>query len=969
MTRKTLPIFIIITLLMVFSSCTCIYFNTFHNVRKNFNTAEKSRSKAGRDEAKGAETKQYSDAINKASGVLERHPNSSWVDDALYIIGTSYYYLGDYGKGARKFKELLANYPESEFVARSRLLLAKSRLKMREETEAIVIFEEIFDTAEKREMKAEAARSLGEYFFELGDYETANKYFLSLIDSLGESFDKLRAYMYVADGYFEKFNFKEAQGNYENAMGENPDTLQAYAIEFRMAECDYFLFNIEGGLERLQDLADNELYYDSLAPIRLKMAEGFEWEGDIESAISTYEQITIENARKEEAALAYYELALIYQYDFEDLVKAREFYEKARDEKRGSSVFEDATKRASRLILLEEYSQSDDLGIQPDSSEVLDMNELHQLAENQFLLGELFYLDLDKPDSALNAFSALLEHYPQTRYAPRALLSMAYIYKHDFQEAATGDSLLRQVLNDYARYDEAEDVINQLGLSGTIADSGYAAIVFQKAENFLVQFQGLERQWYFPFEVRYIAPIDTTSDSTGEASTSDEQVVDLDESLAEDSTEGESVFVPNPDPKDDVPIRYNQNLTEIMADNKRIEDSIQASLQETVNEQKNIERMEKAKEISQSNRPVNPEVLDTLGNKIRGMDTSTTSIRLTDLLKGETPPELDSLREQDSLPQGMVVDSLPEGIPENILDSVFADQLPSGEQDSTSAILDSSLVPVDSQTTTELSGDNPVVDDSLAIDSTDTLFVDPDIPVDTVARTDKYYAALDLIDSARYYYQYVIDTFPFSDYNVQAQYLMLWTYDKYFAPGDSNLIDLYASFVDSFPQSPYTEYIIEEYKIRPSVRITQKQTAVEEEEEEEDEEDPDQDQITDADSTVTDESGLAGTAEYSFIVDEDGKVLQKANEYRPSENLRFEYPLEALPYRIEPKLYFQIRIDFNGEVDEVKLMNPTDVDELNERIILTVEQTKFDAGLIPPALYDQWFYYTRQIKIPQDYRQ
>ena len=31
-------------------------------------------------------------------------------------------------------------------------------------------------------------------------------------------------------------------------------------------------------LERLEKLADDELYFDSLEPIRLKMAEGYEWE-------------------------------------------------------------------------------------------------------------------------------------------------------------------------------------------------------------------------------------------------------------------------------------------------------------------------------------------------------------------------------------------------------------------------------------------------------------------------------------------------------------------------------------------------------------------------------------------------------------------------------------------------------------------------------------------------------------------
>ena len=123
--------------------------------------------------------------------MLERHPTSSWVDDALYIIGASYYYLGDYDKSARKFKELFANYPQSEYISRSRLLLAKAKLELKEEAEAVVLFEEIFEKETGKGMKADAARALGEYYFETKDFAKADQYFMALVDSLGDAGDKI----------------------------------------------------------------------------------------------------------------------------------------------------------------------------------------------------------------------------------------------------------------------------------------------------------------------------------------------------------------------------------------------------------------------------------------------------------------------------------------------------------------------------------------------------------------------------------------------------------------------------------------------------------------------------------------------------------------------------------------------------------------------------------------------------------
>ena len=83
----------------------------------------------------------------------------------------------------------------------------------------------------------------------------------------------------------------------------------------------------------------------------------------------------------------------------------------------------------------------------------------------------------------------------------------------------------------------------------------------------------------------------------------------------------------------------------------------------------------------------------------------------------------------------------------------------------------------------------------------------------------------------------------------------------------------------------------------------------------------------------------------------------------------FKYPLDAVAYNIEGDLYFHIRIDFLGEVVEVNLLNPTASDELNSRATETVEHSKFDNARIPPEMYDNWFYYKLQVRIPQNLRQ
>ncbi len=979
--------------MLSFSSCTCIYFNTFHNIRKNFNTAQKSRDKDGRDKARGGEIKKYSDAIAKASRILERHPTSSWVDDALYIIGASYYYLGDFDKSARKFKELFANYPESEYLDRSRILLAKAKLQLKEETESIVLFEEIFASGKNREMKAEAARSLGYYYFENKEFDKADGYFQSLIDSLGDSDDRLRAYIFMADGNFDRFMFRPAFENYDEALDEDPDTLQYYHLQYRMAECEYFLGQLGSGLDRIQKLADNELYYDSLAALHLKIAEGYEWDGDMEAAIDIYDKITIEAEGKNEAAIAFYELGLIHQYDLEDYSKAQDYYAKARGAKRRSSIYEDATKRASKLALLEQYNRSALTSDTEDSSATLTSAEIDQMGENQFLLGELFYFDLEKPDSAAHAYQLLIEKYPTSRFAPRALLSLSYIQRRDFYDTVSSDSLLRLVLTDYAHYDEAENVINLLGLAGTVADSGYAALPFEKGENFLGQILDLEESWHYASPLDQIiedslARLKEALDSLGgsEGSGSVFQAID---SLVSDSLVSDSLQV-NPDTLMQIRDTLNRtyvptstetdstdSITWAFADTtagetppappRRLSD-LMSELRE--NESEKEEQKEKAAEElenqikADTTKDIGAGIIDSIMKLQAAGDTTLTAPASIDDLtiidstteKGliETEPKISS---PDS---GMVIDTSMTGpIPDSLL---VEDRASASGTDSLTATTDTTLVT-----------------DSLGIsDSTAVVIEEPKRPtmeildsiwnnVVELSRGEGHEEILNLLDSTKHYLRYVIDSFPHSRYNSQAQYVLLWTYDNYLATGDSVLSDLYADYVDSFPQTEYADLIATKYKITPR-RVfakTQKQVDLEEEDQFQDAED---DTTLVADQPI-DTTSSETSAISAFITDGDGNQLPPAEEYFLLYERKFEYPIEALPYGIEGVFYFHVRINFDGQVEEFRMINPSPSDELNEVLEKVILQTRFDNGKMPPELYDHWFYFPFEVRIPQSMRQ
>ena len=156
---RSISLCLLAATLILGSGCS-VYFNTFFNAKKSFNAAEKASSESDRASA-GA--REYQAAIEKALKVVERHPNSKYYDDAVFMLGVSYFHTQQFAKAERRFRELLANYPETDFARRSKLYLAKTKLELGDIDDAMTMFGEIFDTGADRDFKADAAMGLGNF--------------------------------------------------------------------------------------------------------------------------------------------------------------------------------------------------------------------------------------------------------------------------------------------------------------------------------------------------------------------------------------------------------------------------------------------------------------------------------------------------------------------------------------------------------------------------------------------------------------------------------------------------------------------------------------------------------------------------------------------------------------------------------------------------------------------------------------
>ena len=473
----------------------CVYFNTFYNARKAFNEAEGTR-KASKLSGGRVNENQYRVAIDKSTKVIENHPNSSYYDDALYVLGVSYFWTKSYGASERRLRELLANYADSEYAREARLYLAKAKLEQNAMDDAMELFEDIFRGKYSGQLKSEAAVALGKHHFDNKDYSIARQYFLALRDSLGTTEEKKWAQKQIADGLFETFQSKDALSAYLQVLGMSPEPWEKYHALFRAAQCSYRMQDFNSGNDYLMTLVGDELYFDSLGALRLELAYGHQMQDDLVTAERLYDEVAKEDANRFKRGEAYYQLGLIYQFDYDDLTKAKEYYDKTVEEARGNPSGLDALQRSSDIGKLETYKRR----LVIDSSTT--QSAIDEAAYTQYQLAELYYFNLNKPDTAMMEMRYVIDSFPTAFDTPAAMIALAEMHRAQIRDTAAADSILHEVLKQYPRSDFVEEALELLGLKGTSADTGYAGLYLDKAEYFLVDEENVDSaRFYYQYVV------------------------------------------------------------------------------------------------------------------------------------------------------------------------------------------------------------------------------------------------------------------------------------------------------------------------------------------------------------------------------------------------------------------------------------------------------------------------------------
>ncbi|MDL1892536.1 tetratricopeptide repeat protein, partial [Sphingobacteriales bacterium CHB3] len=295
-----------------FSGCSVAdfigaYFNTYYNASRLFTEAETEILKAPvrlttRTERPflapfdiQPQTKaKFTTVIEKCSKLLQYHPESKLVDDALLMIGKSYYYQNEHQSAERKFKELLESFPESDLALETRLLLANTYYRSNDKISAATIARALFDDArsEKEEgIASGAALMLAHIESENKNLQEAIAYFKTageLAETDGEQADAFRL---EAAHHEQLENYADAADAFRRSEQASNDYFKVAQARIGRARMLSKLEQYQQSIALLESLIENKNYRELFGDIDLEIGNVYRDQKDYASAEAQYRYV------------------------------------------------------------------------------------------------------------------------------------------------------------------------------------------------------------------------------------------------------------------------------------------------------------------------------------------------------------------------------------------------------------------------------------------------------------------------------------------------------------------------------------------------------------------------------------------------------------------------------------------------------------------------------------------------------
>jgi len=335
--KRYLTAVLLVTVLSFLAGC--VYYNTFYHAQAAAREAELLRESSPPDAPPGpAERELLERVAEKCGRVLQLHPDSSWADDALLLLGTTRYYQGRYETAELRLTEFLSLYPDSELLPEAEYRLASVLLELGNAVSAESYLEGLAQASPPHALSDDALVLIGRARNARKKYAEATEAYEEALERFLGSDSRAEIRFLSAENYEDIGDLDAAAEQYSLVPGERGGRHLAFEARIRLAEVDLMRGRSEEALEVLAELERRTDDRDELDRVLLLVGSALEATGAVDDAIATYEGISVSHKRSEASAEAHYRVGLLQRDYYELPEEAIASFRKAKDEAPRSDV-------------------------------------------------------------------------------------------------------------------------------------------------------------------------------------------------------------------------------------------------------------------------------------------------------------------------------------------------------------------------------------------------------------------------------------------------------------------------------------------------------------------------------------------------------------------------------------------------------------------------------------------------------
>jgi len=323
------------------------YFNLYHNAKTLYYDAEEQILKERKDvffisEAAipAGANQNLPKVIEKFSKLLQFHNKSSYVDDALFLIGKAFYYQKSYIKASRKFQELIATQPNSSLVIDATLWLGKSEMQMKKFDSGV----KYLDEAKQMATKEENNDILSEVYIEEVRYLKFQEKYAEAVQKLRDivaidlsSELSAKALYEIGELLFKKLdNPGQAAEAYKSTLDFSPPFDIEYNSNLNYSICLRELGKLDESQANLEEMSREFKYLEKIDEIYLQKGLNLKRMGKYDEA---YKQLYVLDTlllNSVSSGVARFELGDMFENNLRNFDSAFVYYTKA--EKSASTV-------------------------------------------------------------------------------------------------------------------------------------------------------------------------------------------------------------------------------------------------------------------------------------------------------------------------------------------------------------------------------------------------------------------------------------------------------------------------------------------------------------------------------------------------------------------------------------------------------------------------------------------------------